>query len=398
MLPGLDDHVDGPVFQDGPHPLLDPLRGVRRLDEIGDDQVGCDSACQNGPLRRISQRAGNRGDECIGDQRLGRMSDKGRDEISRRGHGGDRSVSGKISAILIAGPTASGKSALAIRLAQALGGVIVNADSMQVYRDLRIITARPAPEDEAQAPHRLYGHVDAGVNFSVGRYVTDAVAVLADLRGCIPIFVGGTGLYFKALTEGLSEMPPVPDAVRDAVRRESEGLETSQLHRLLADRDPDTARTLRPSDRLRVQRALEIVAATGRPLVSFHGTRQPGPLAELPLIKLFLAPEREMVRAQIDRRFAAMIERGALDEVRRLGERRLDPMLPAMRAHGVPGLLAHLREEISLPEAVMRGQADTRRYAKRQFTWFRHQLADWTWIPPEDGYDAAVAALKARGG
>lgn len=301
----------------------------------------------------------------------------------------------KIGAVLIAGPTASGKSALGIKLAQALDGVVINADSMQVYRDLRVITARPTLEEEVQAPHRLYGQVDAAINFSVGRYVADAIGVLDEIRGRkLPIFVGGTGLYFKALTEGLSDIPPVPEEIREEVRRESEGLETPELHRLLSERDPETARTLRPSDRLRVQRALEIFAATGQPLVSFHGARQPGPLADGPVIKLFLAPEREELRRRIDTRFLTMMEQGALDEVRALGERRLDPMLPAMRAHGVPGLLAHLRGEMPLDEAIARGQGDTRRYAKRQFTWFRHQLPDWQWVAPEEGYEAVMRRLN----
>jgi tRNA dimethylallyltransferase len=305
-------------------------------------------------------------------------------------------VSGfEIGAVLIAGPTASGKSALGIKLAQALDGVVINADSMQVYRDLRVITARPAPDEEAEAPHRLYGQVDAAVNFSVGRYIADAVQVLQEARGRkVPIFVGGTGLYFKALTEGLSDMPSVPDAVREEVRRESEGLETPELHRLLSERDAETAQTLRPTDRLRVQRALEIFAATGRPLVSFHGARQPGPLNAMPLVKLFLAPDRDELRQRIDRRFLSMMDRGALDEVKALGERNLDPMLPAMRTHGVPGLLAHLRGEISFDEAVARGQGDTRRYAKRQFTWFRHQLPDWRWVAPEKGFEAAMEAIE----
>ncbi len=302
----------------------------------------------------------------------------------------------RVGAVLIAGPTASGKSALAVRLARALGGVVINADSMQVYKDLRVITARPARDEEAAAPHLLYGHVDAGVNFSVGRYVADAAAILLEGQWKkLPILVGGTGLYFKALTEGLSDMPPVPDEVREEVRRESEGLETPELHRLLTERDPETARTLRPSDRLRVQRALEVLAATGRPLVSFHGARQPGPLGNVPTVRLFLAPDRETLRRRIDGRFLAMMEQGALDEVRRLSERGLDPMLPAMRAHGVPGLLAHLRGEISLDEAIARGQGDTRRYAKRQFTWFRHQFPDWRWVEPERAFEAVMEALNA---
>jgi tRNA dimethylallyltransferase len=302
-----------------------------------------------------------------------------------------------VGAVLIAGPTASGKSALGIKLAQRLDGLVINADSMQVYRDLRVITARPTPAEEAETPHRLYGHVDADVNFSVGRYVADATQILQEIKGRkLPIFVGGTGLYFKALTEGLSDMPPVPEEVREQVRRDSEGLETSELHRLLSERDPETARTLRPSDRLRVQRALEIFAATGQPLVSFHGARQPGPLADVPVIKLFLEPDRDELRRRIDARFLRMIEQGALDEVKALGERNLDPMLPAMRAHGVPGLLAHSRGEISLNEAITKGQGDTRRYAKRQFTWFRHQLPDWQWVEPERGFEAVMARINAQ--
>jgi tRNA dimethylallyltransferase len=300
-----------------------------------------------------------------------------------------------IGAVLIAGPTASGKSALGIKLAQALNGVVINADSMQVYRDLRVITARPAPEEEAQAPHRLYGHMDAAVNFSVGRYMADAIAILSEIEGKkLPIFVGGTGLYFKALTDGLSDMPTVPEQVREDIRRESEGLETPELHQMLERRDPETARTLRPSDRLRIQRALEIFAATGQPLVSFHGSRQPGPLNGKRLIKLFLAPERDELRRRIDNRFLVMMEQGALNEVRTLGERNLDPMLPAMRAHGVPGLLSYLRGEIPLDEAIAKGQGDTRRYAKRQFTWFRHQLPDWEWVAPEQGFEAAITCFN----
>jgi len=302
----------------------------------------------------------------------------------------------RIGAVLIAGPTASGKSALGIRLAQSLGGAVINADSMQVYRDLRVITARPTEAEQALAPHRLYGHVDGTVNFSVGRYVADARQVVAELEpGTVPIFVGGTGLYFKALTHGLSAVPAVSDEVREAVRKESEGRDTPELHRLLASRDPDTARGLRGSDRLRIQRALEVVAATGRPLVSFHGERQPGPLADVATIKLFLAPDRGELRRRIDARFVAMIEQGALDEVRALAERRLDPMLPVMRAHGVQGILAHFRGEASHEEAIARGQSTTRRYAKRQFTWFRHQLRDWTWVPPDEVIDAVTAFVHA---
>lgn len=298
-------------------------------------------------------------------------------------------------AVLIAGPTASGKSALGVRIAKALGGAVVNADSMQVYRDLHVLTARPFPADEEGVPHRLYGHVDGAVNFSVGRYVAEAARTLEELRreGRVPVFVGGTGLYFKALTEGLSEIPPVPEAVREQVRRESEGLATADLHRRLAALDAAAAVAVRPSDRLRVQRALEVRAATGRSILSFRGERRPGLLGGRPLVKLFLAPEREVLRRRIDARFVAMMENGALAEARALGERGLDPMLPVMRAHGVPGLLASLRGETTLEEAVARGQADTRSYAKRQFTWFRHQLAGFTWVPPEEAWTAFERSL-----
>ncbi|MER2268003.1 tRNA (adenosine(37)-N6)-dimethylallyltransferase MiaA [Methylobacterium oxalidis] len=296
------------------------------------------------------------------------------------------------AAILIAGPTASGKSALATALALRHGGVVVNTDSMQVYRDLRVLTARPSPEEEARVEHRLYGHVDGAVNHSAGHFARDAERLVAGLGGRLPVFVGGTGLYFRALEEGLSDLPPVPEAVRAAVRAEAEGRPTEALHADLAERDPEGAAGLRPSDRARVLRALEIHAATGRPLASFHGSRVPGPLAGRALRKIFLAPDREILRARIDARFRAMMAAGALDEVARLRERGLDPLLPIMRAHGVPGLLAHLNGDVTLEEAILRGQADTRRYAKRQFTWFRHQMGgDWAWTDPDAALDAARA-------
>jgi tRNA dimethylallyltransferase len=289
--------------------------------------------------------------------------------------------------ILIAGPTASGKSALALALARGAGGTIVNADSMQVYRDLRILTARPTPEEESQAPHRLYGHVDGAVNYSVGRYLEDAARSIEEAGAARErlIVVGGTGLYFKALLEGLSPVPRVPQAIRDAVRSESEGRPATALHAELTARDPDTARGLAPTDRLRILRALEVLAATGQPLAAFRGRKQPGPLAGVDPVKIFLAPDRVLLRERIDRRFETMIAQGALEEARALGQRGLDPALPVMRAHGVPALLAHLRGELSLAEAIAVGQADTRRYAKRQFTWFRHQMPDWTWLDPVDG-------------
>jgi tRNA dimethylallyltransferase len=297
-------------------------------------------------------------------------------------------------AVLLAGPTASGKSALALGLARALDGVVINADSMQVYGDLRVITARPTPDEERQAPHRLYGHVDGAENYSVGRWLKDASGALEEAirAGRLPIFVGGTGLYFKALTDGLSDVPSVPDAVRDRIRTASESRATADLHAALTARDPETARRLRPNDRLRILRALEVWEATGRPLASYWSERRPGPLAGAPAIRIFLNAEREALRARIDARFRSMIAAGALKEARALAERGLDPTLPIMRAHGVPALIAHLKGALSLEEAVARGQADTRAYAKRQFTWFRHQMPGWIWVAPEE----AEAVIRAR--
>jgi tRNA dimethylallyltransferase len=304
---------------------------------------------------------------------------------------------GEGRAVLIAGPTASGKSALALAVARAFGGVIVNADSMQVYRDLRILTARPTPDEEAQAPHRLYGHVDGAVNYSVGRYLEDAARLIAEVgrAGERLIFVGGTGLYFKALLEGLSRIPPVPASIRDRVRAETMNRATAELHEELTGRDADTARALKAGDRLRILRALEVLAATGRPLSSFQGHREPGPLVGADPVRIFLAPDRDWLRRRIDARFESMMGQGALDEARALAARGLDPALPVMRAHGVPALLKHFRGEITLDEAVAVGQADTRRYAKRQFTWFRHQMPGWTWVAPTEGEDALRALLAA---
>jgi tRNA dimethylallyltransferase len=301
-------------------------------------------------------------------------------------------------ALLIAGPTASGKSAVALALAKRFGGIVVNADSMQVYRDLRVLTARPSEAEEREAPHRLFGEIDGAENFSVGRWLERARAVLAENAGrSAPLlFVGGTGLYFRALTQGLSDIPRVPEAVRAAVRAEAEGLATQILHGRLATRDPLTAARLRPSDRQRVLRALEVVTATGRPLAAFQGEREAPALAPGQWAGLFLSPERAVLNARIEARFEAMLREGALEEVAALMRRGLDPALPVMRAHGVPHLIAHLRGELSLAEAAERAKRDTRRYAKRQFTWARHQMPDFAWVAPEAAEAAGAEALGFR--
>ncbi|MGH6823655.1 MAG: tRNA (adenosine(37)-N6)-dimethylallyltransferase MiaA, partial [Methylocella sp.] len=250
----------------------------------------------------------------------------------------------QISAILIAGPTASGKSAVALRLARAFGGVVINADSMQVYRDLRVLTARPDSGDEAKAPHRLFGHVDGAVNYSTGLWLGNASVALDEARreGRLPVFVGGTGLYFKALTRGLSAIPPVPVDVRAKVRARAANVPAADLHASLMRRDPATAARLRPSDPQRILRALEVFEATGKSLVAFQGARAPPLLDAKDIVAVFLATERAALKARIDARFDAMLEAGALQEAARLRERRLDPALPVMRAHGVRHLIAHL--------------------------------------------------------
>jgi tRNA dimethylallyltransferase len=287
-------------------------------------------------------------------------------------------------AVLIAGPTASGKSALALALAEALGGTIINADSMQVYRDLRIITARPTPAEEARVPHVLYGHVDAAENYSVGRWCVDASAALAEVMraGRLPVLVGGTGLYFKTLTQGLAAVPPIPSDIRAAVRGRLQGEGIAPLYAELARRDPATAQRLMPNDRSRITRALEVVLATGRSLTDWHREGMKPALPAGAAIKIFLDVDRAELYRRIDTRFDAMLAAGALDEVRALASCDLDPALPAMKAHGVPWLIRHLTGEIDLDEAAEQAKRDTRRYTKRQATWFRHQLPDWTWISP----------------
>jgi tRNA dimethylallyltransferase len=297
--------------------------------------------------------------------------------------------------VLIAGPTASGKSALALRLAQRIGGAVINADSMQVYRDLEIITARPTAAEQAGVPHRLYGHVDAAVSYSVGQYVADAGAALAEVRRShrAAIFVGGSGLYFKALTAGLAAVPPIPADIRAAVRGRLAQHGAAALHAELRGRDPACAARLNPNDRTRVARALEVVEATGRSLTDWQAEGLPALIDPAHAVRIFIAPDRAALYARIDQRFATMLAAGALEEVRKLAARRLDPLLPAMKAHGVPWLIRHLAGEITLDEAALKARLDTRHYAKRQFTWFRHQLGDWPRAAPQAALDELLRAL-----
>jgi tRNA dimethylallyltransferase len=298
-------------------------------------------------------------------------------------------------AILIAGPTASGKSALAMALAQKCNGVIVNADSIQVYCDLRILTARPTAEDERRVPHRLYGHVDAAINYSTGQWLRDVGAVLRELarESRVPILVGGTGLYFKALTAGLAAVPPIPADLRETVRARVQSEGAPALHAELMRRDPATARRVTVNDRSRISRALEVVLATGRPLSDWHREGLPPLIDPAHAAKIFLTCERKELVRRIETRFDAMLKAGALAEVRALAARKLDPALPAMKAHGVPWLIRHLAGEISLDAAAAGAVMDTRRYAKRQLTWFRNQMKDWPWVDAAEGEKALEKQL-----
>lgn len=282
------------------------------------------------------------------------------------------------AAILIAGPTASGKSQLAIALAERHGGVIINADAMQVYRDLAVLTARPTTADEAAAPHALYGHIDAATLSSVAVWLVEAAAAIAAARAekQVPIIVGGTGLYLAALTEGLSAVPPVPGSVRSEWRARADG--PAVLHAALARRDPVMAARLRPSDPQRVLRALEVIEATGRSLADWQEVREPPVLPLGPGIDaIVLAPERAALRERVAVRFEAMMERGAVAEAVALTARGLPGTLPAMRAIGVAPLADYAAGRTGRDEAVGRAVTESRQYAKRQDTWFRHRFATW---------------------
>lgn len=279
---------------------------------------------------------------------------------------------------LIAGPTASGKSALALELAAETGGVIVNADSMQLYADLRILTARPSPVEEAEAEHRLYGVADAADGWSVGRWLRAVVAVLDELKtqGRTAIVTGGTGLYFRALTQGLADIPPVSHAARDAATARFDREGESAVRAALAVGDPAAAARIAPGDRQRLIRALSVLEATGTALSDWMAATRPA-LAPGGYTTLVIEPPRDELYARCDARLAGMLSAGALDEVASLKARGLDRGLPAMKATGVREFMAHLSGETTLDQALDAARRETRRYAKRQLTWFRNQTPDW---------------------
>lgn len=288
---------------------------------------------------------------------------------------------------IVAGPTASGKSGLALALAEAIGGTIINADSMQVYRDLRVLTARPDATDEARAPHRLFGHVDGAAAYSAARWAADATAVLAQVER--PILVGGTGLYLQTLLDGIAPVPAIDPAIRAAVR----ALPVADAHRSLAQADPGAAARLNPADTSRVARALEVVRATGRPLADWQAERVGGIGTGWAVTGVVLTPDRAALAERIAHRCAAMLAGGAREEVAALAARGLDPQLPVMRAIGVAALADHLAGRAALDQARDRIVLDTRRYAKRQDTWFRHRApAHWA---RHAGPAAALAHLLA---
>lgn len=282
-------------------------------------------------------------------------------------------------AILIAGPTASGKSAFALETAERVGGVVINADSMQVYRELNVLTARPSPADAERAPHLLYGHVPGREAYSAARFIEEASLAIkgARARGRVPVIVGGTGLYFKALLEGLSPVPPIPDDIRNHWRAEAERVGAQALHATLAARDAVMAGRLKPTDPQRIVRALEVLEATGRSLAEWHETPGTPVLMEKETLRFVLAPERDELYRRCDARFEAMMKAGALEEAEALGRQQLDPGLPVMRALGVAPLLDLIAGKAARAEAVERAKAETRQYAKRQVTWIKGNMSSW---------------------
>lgn len=308
------------------------------------------------------------------------------------------------SAVLIAGPTASGKSSLAVQLAEMVDGVIINADSMQIYDEMVILSARPTADEMGGIEHRLYGYVSPSERYSVGRWLDDAVAAIKDVRssGRCPILVGGTGLYYKALLEGLNVIPDVSDAVRAHWANELTRLGSPEaLHDILTERDPAMAASLKPADGQRILRALEILDETGKSLLDWQAEdamRHDVSIVE-DAMRMVLLPPRELVYSKIEKRFDQMVELGGIEEAKHLNGLGLSPDLPAMKAIGVAHLYAYAQGQMRYEEAIALCKRDTRRYAKRQMTWIRNQMDKW---PHFETAEAAIAhfliELKSKGG
>lgn len=294
-------------------------------------------------------------------------------------------MSGLPKVALIAGPTASGKSALALGVAEAIDGTVINADASQVYADLRILSARPSPEEEARAPHRLFGHVDgADLTYSAARWAEEAKAAIAEAQaaGHVPILVGGTGLYLRTLIDGIAPVPAIAPDVRAAVR----ALPVAEAHAALRREDPEAAARLNPADTTRVTRALEVVRSTGHPMAHWHRRREGGIGGTTAIVGTILLPDRDWLVERCDRRLDAMFRGGAVEEVAALLDRADVPDdAPVRRAIGVPEISAWLAGALSRDEALERAKLATRQYAKRQFTWFRNQSpSDWSRLPISD--------------
>ncbi len=282
------------------------------------------------------------------------------------------------SLIVIGGPTGSGKSALALWLAEKMGGAIINADSMQQYRELRIVTARPSLSEHRRAPHYLYGHLTADEPGSAGQWLDQAIRAIDEIKAQdrLPIVVGGTGLYLQALLQGIAPIPHVPGEVRDETSRRFDRLGVPGFYQDLIKRDPEQAAHLEPGDRQRLIRAAEVLEATGKSLLYWQSLPRKRVTLQGPIAGVSLMPPRPELRARIEQRLNRMVEGGALDELEALRDQKLDPNLPLMKAVAVPELMAHLDGKMDLSAAILRATAKTRQYAKRQLTWFRHQLPE----------------------
>ncbi len=306
---------------------------------------------------------------------------------------GQRAAAARKRPVIIAGPTASGKSALALDIAERDGGCVINADALQVYDCWRVLSARPSDAELARAPHRLYGHVGSETRYSVGQWLRDMAEVLDETaqRGWRPVIVGGTGLYLSALTEGLAEIPAIPQEVRGRSEEMLRGGGIEAMRAVLAREDPQTHARIDLANPMRVQRAWEVLTATGRGLAAWQagGARPVLPGADA--IRILIMPETSILNKSIERRFHAMIEEGALDEVRAVLAAGWHPERPSSRALGARELVAHLRGEMTLDAAVAAAVTATRQFAKRQRTWFRGRMADWTWVDPAGRTTAELA-------
>ena len=305
----------------------------------------------------------------------------------------------KPTAVLITGPTASGKSALALRLAQTTKAFVINADAMQMYKELRILTARPSLAEEAVCPHRLYGSVAGHEPYHVARFLDEADAVLHEAKSAarVPVIVGGTGLYLHALGHGISAIPPIDPTVRRTLRRQAETQGIPALYAKLRTVDAPWALQIHPSDTQRILRGLEVALSTGRPLSAWHTESSVSHLAAWNVVSVVLMPPRDDLYARCHTRFKTMLSHGACEEVAALCEKAYDPDLPVMKALGVRPLMEHIKGNKTLAQAIEETDQATRHYVRRQTTWFRKYMRDWLWLEKEHSekiYDKVFHILQ----